>query len=122
MRDLMQPREKMIFIKEVDLLGPLMLDKLYKSGLTDFPVVDSYRHLTGVLHTEALNALEIKKTERASKYMEKAVYYLKDTDSLAHAIEEMERTNCYYFFVVDPEEHLAGYITVEMILNYFLGK
>ena len=121
-RDLMAPREKMVFVKEVDLLGPIMLDKLYKSGLTSFPVVDSYRRLKGVLHTEELNALEIKKTDRASKYMDKAIYYLHDNDSLAHAVEEMKQTNNYYFFVVDKEEHLAGFVTVEMILDYFLGE
>ena len=120
--DLMIPKSKMIFVNEKDLLGPLMLDKLYKSGFLNFPVVDNSNKVKGVLHTEALNALEIKKTDRAGKYMEKGVAYLHETDSLKKAVEEIERTNAYYFLVLDKNETLAGFFTVQMLLSYLLGS
>ena len=74
--DLMIPRSEMVFVNAKDLLGPLMLDKLYKSGFTNFPVIDNKNHVKGVIHTEALNALEIKKTDRAEKYMDKVHIFI----------------------------------------------
>lgn len=119
--DLMIPKSKMVFVNSKDLLGPLMLDRLYKSGFTNFPVVDNHDHVKGVIHTEALNALEIRKTDRAEKYMDKTVSYLHTTDSLEFAVEEIERTNSYYFLVLDPSDELAGFFTAKLLLDYLLG-
>lgn len=119
--DLMIPKEKMVFVHQKDFLGPLTLDKLYKSGYTNFPVVDDKDKVKGIIHTEALNALEIKKTDRAEKYIDKNVCYLHLNDSLKFAVEEIERTNSYYFLVLDDSDSLAGFFTVQMLLDYLLG-
>ncbi len=118
--DLMIPKTKMVFVNAKDILGPLVLDKLYKSGFTNFPVVDNQDKVKGVIHTEALNALEIKKTDRAEKYMSKDVNYLHTDDSLDFVIKEIERTNSYYFLVLDETDSLAGFFTIQMLLDYLL--
>ena len=120
--DLMSPKTSIVFVQNTEILGPLVLDRLYKSGFTNFPVIDSKEHIKGVIHTEALNSLKIKKAERADKYMDRGVHYLHTTDSLAHAVSEIERTNSYYFLVLDEENNLAGFFTTEMLLSYLLGK
>ncbi len=120
--DLMTPKSSIVFVKNTEILGPLVLDKLYKSGFTNFPVIDSKEHIKGIIHTEALNSLEIKKAERADKYMDRGVYYLHASDTLAHAVSEIERTNSYYFLVLDAENNLTGFFTTEMLLSYLLGK
>ena len=76
--------------------------------------------MIGVIHTEALNMLEIKKTDKAEKYVDNKVYYLHAEDSLKFAVEEIERTNSYYFFVLDRNEELAGFFTVQMLLDYLI--
>ena len=119
--DLMVPKKEMVFVNSKDILGPLVLDKLYKSGFTNFPVVDNKEKVVGVIHTEALNALEIKKTDRAEKYLDKKTYHLHVNDSLSFAVEEIERTNSYYFFVLDENDSLAGFFTTQMLLDYLLG-
>ncbi len=118
----MIPKSKMVFVNAEEILGPLVLDKLYKSGFTNFPVVDNSDKVKGIIHTEALNALEIKHTDRAEKYLDKSVYYLHINDSLSHAVSEIERTNSYYFLVLDHEDSLAGFFTIQMLLDYLLGK
>ena len=120
--NLMVPKDKMIFVKDTEILGPLVLDKLYKSGFTNFPVVNYKDKVLGIIHTEALNTLEIKKTDRATKYLDKNVNYLHTSDSLNFAIEEIERTNSYYFLVLDEDDSLAGFFTIQMLLDYLLGK
>ena len=120
--DLMAEKEQIVFVKKDEVLGPLTLDKLYKSGFTSFPVIDGRGKVVGTIHTEALNALEIKKTDRADKYMDERVSYLKMSDALAVAVEEIERTNCYYFLVTDENGELVGCFTIQMLLEYLVGK
>lgn len=119
--DLMATKESIIFVKRNEILGPLTLDKLYKSGYTSFPVIDHTKKVIGILHTEALNALEIKETDRAEKYLDPRVNYLHTTDSLQFVVEEIERTNSYYFLVLDKQESLTGFFTIQMLLDYLLG-
>lgn len=119
--DIMVPKSQMVFVNEKDFLGPLMLDKLYKSGFTNFPVVDNGNKVKGIIHTEALNMLEIKKTDRASKYMDKDVCYLHEDDNLEKVKAEIERTNSYYYLVLNKKDELAGFFTIQMLLDYLLN-
>lgn len=116
--DLMTKKSNMVFVNDKEFLGPLVLDKLYKSGFTNFPVTDGKGKVKGIIHTEAFNALEIKKTERVDKYIDKNVNYLHETDSLKFAVDEIKRTNGYYYLVLDKEENLAGFFTIQMLLDY----
>ena len=118
--DLMEEKSKMVFVRADEILGPLILDKLYKSGFKNFPVVNTKEKVIGILNTEALNDLSIKKTEKAEKYVDKSVNYLHTRDSLKFAMEEIVRTNGYYFLVLDSSENLAGFFTVEMLLKYVI--
>lgn len=118
---LMVPKNNMVFVNAKEVLGPLVLDKLYKSGFTNFPVVDNQDKVKGIIHTEALNALEIKKTDRAEKYMDTQVNYLHLTDPLDFVVKEIERTNSYYFLVLDSDDSLAGFFTIQMLLDYLLN-
>lgn len=120
--DLMALKNKIVFVKRKEVLGPLVLDKLYKSGFTNFPVVNERDDVVGIIHTEALNALEIKKTDLAEHYMDKNVNYLHINDSLKRAVEEIERTNSYYFLVKDEKEELVGCFTIQMLMDYLIGK
>ena len=119
--DVMVGKSKMVFVNEKDFLGPLMLDKLYKSGFTNFPVVDNSNKVKGIIHTEALNALEIKKTDRASKYMSSDVFYLHENDTLKKVVDEIERTNSYYYLVINDNDELAGFFTIQMLLDYLIN-
>lgn len=118
---LMAPRSQMVFVSDKEVLGPLVLDKLYKSGFTNFPVTNSKGDIIGIIHTEALNALEIKKTDRATKYLDHTVHYLRTTDSLKSAVEEIERMSCHFFLVQDGSGQTVGCFTVQMLLDYLLN-
>ena len=119
--DLMIAKSKMVFVKGSEVLGPLTLDKLYKSGFTDFPVVDTKEHVVGILHTEAMNALEIRETDRADKYLDKNIRYVVVTDPLSRVVDEMKNSGAAYFLVRDTGGELVGFITMAMVLDYLLG-
>lgn len=120
-KDIMVTKNNMVFVYEKDFLGPLTLDRLYKSGFLHFPVVDNKERVKGVIHTDALNTLEIKKTDRAEKYLDKNFEYLYEEDSLSAVIEKLRKTGCFYFLVLNEKEELAGFFTLEMLLDYLIG-
>ena len=118
--DIMIPKRDMVFVNEKDFLGPLMLDKLYKSGYTIFPVIDSKDHIKGVIRTEALNALEIKQTDRAEKYLDPDVRKLSPSDSLNTLVSEIKSTGSTFFLVENNSSELIGFVTINLLLDYFM--
>lgn len=120
--DIMMPKSEITFVYEHDFLGPLMLDKLYQSGSSHFPVMSSDgRQIIGLIHTDQLNSLEIKNTDRASNYIDKKVYYLRDDYTLEQAMAAFLRTNCFFFLVIDDTGKLVGLLTYKMLVAYLLG-
>lgn len=120
--DIMMPRSEITFVYEHDFLGPLMLDKLYQSGSSHFPVLSSDGHqIVGLIHTDQLNSLEIKNTDRATKYLDKKVYYLRADYTLEQAMSAFLRTNCFFFLVIDNAGQLVGLLTYKMLVAYLLG-
>ena len=120
--DVMMPRSEITFVYEHDFLGPLMLDKLYKSGSSHFPVLSSDgKQVVGVISTEQLNSLEIKNTDRAEKYLSKKIYYLRTDYTLEQALSAFIRTNCFFFIVIDIKGQLVGLLTYDMLVACLLG-
>ena len=120
--EIMMPRSEITFVYEHDFLGPLMLDKLYQSGSSHFPVLSSDGHqVIGLIHTDQLNSLEIKNTDRATKYLDKTVYYLRADYSLEQAMAAFLRTNCFFFLVIDKNGQIVGLLAYQMLIDYLLG-
>lgn len=120
--EIMTPRSDMTFVHENEILGPLMLDKLYKSGFSHFPIIDSRKKVIGALHTEALNSLEIKETDRAKKFLDPKVYYVRRDYTLEQTLAAFARTNAYFLLVVDGDGEVVGLITYQMLAEHLLGK
>lgn len=120
--ELMLPPSAITYVKEDEILGPLTLDRLYRSGFQHFPVIDKDRRLIGLIHTTALNSLEIKQTSRAREILDPKVYYLREDYTLNQALAAFLRTNCYFFLVIDRFERIVGMLTYEMIVDYLLGE
>lgn len=120
--DVMMPRSEITFVYEHDFLGPLMLDKLYQSGSSHFPVLSSDgRQVIGMIHTDSLNSLEVKNTDRATKYLDKKIYYLREDYTLEQAMSAFLRTNCFFFIVIDQSGQLVGLLSYKMLVGFLLG-
>lgn len=119
---IMLPREKITFVHEHDFMGPLMLDKLYKSGFSHFPVLSTDgRQIVGIIHTEMLNSLEIKKSDRAANFTDKTVYYLRADYTLEQAMSTFLRTNSFFFIVINAAGQVVGLLTYRMLVTHLLG-
>ena len=121
--DLMIPKEEIYFVKDDDVLGPLNLDKLYKSGYSIFPVIDKNEKIIGVLKTDSLNSLEIKDAKKAKKYLDGSrVVYLGQNDTIETIIDEFLKTNSLFFAVRNSENEIIGMVTFDIVIYYLLGK
>lgn len=120
--DIMLPREKITFVYEHDFLGPLMLDKLFQTGYSHFPVLSSDgKQVIGIIHTASLNSLEIRANERAGKYVDERVYYLRNDYTLDQAMAAFLRTNSFFYMVVNNQGKTVGLLTYKMLVRALLG-
>lgn len=120
--DVMTPREKVVFVNIRDFLGPLTLDRLYRSGSSMFPVVDENgRQVVGTLSTDRLNSLEIRENDTAEKYLDRRVCYLREDYSMEQAAAAFYRTHCYFFIVVNRMGQLVGTLNYRELVQTMLG-
>lgn len=113
---------KMVFVNKDEVLGPLVLDKLYRSGFTFFPVIDGREHIIGILHTALLNSLDIKETRPAREVMEPRVYYLRGDYSLEQALKAFLRTGSQVMLVIDQYEKLLGMLTFAQVMEFLFSQ
>lgn len=120
--EIMTPQLKMVFVNRDEMLGPLTLDKLYRSGFTYFPVVDNKKHIIGTLHTALLNSLDVKETQPAAQVMDPRVYYIRMDYSLEEALKAFLRTGSQLMLVVDHYERLVGMLTFAQVMDYLFSE
>ena len=120
----MTPRGVMDVVKANELIGPLMLDALHKTGHSRFPVTDGdIDHIIGVLHIRQLLTIDGKKNSQTARTaMEKKVYYINQDQTLEHALAAFLRTRHHLFVVVNGYRETAGILTLEDVLEALLGR
>lgn len=121
-KEVMTPKEEVIIIHENDFMGPLTLSRLYKSGLTHFPVVGPRGEIVGWIHTKTLFSLSIKETDRASAFLDKNVYYMSENYTLKEALAAFARTSCHFFVVVDDHGRVTGVMSFKKLISMIAGE
>ena len=114
-RDLMERDYPTVLGNE--FLGPLMLDRLYKSGCVDFPVMDISGKVLGRLHTTSLMSLEIAATDHAKKYMDNRIGEIADDAKLSEVVEKLLQADATIIVVRDAGKNMVGIITLSKLLN-----
>ncbi len=119
----MTPRGVIETIPKQELLGPLMLDTLHKTGHSRFPVIDGdLDHVVGMLHIKDLLSLGKKETETAEAAMENRVFYINQEQTLDHALAAFIKTRHHLFIVVNGYRETAGILTLEDVIEALLGR
>ena len=121
--EIMTPRGVLETIKKEDIIGPLLLDELHKTGHSRFPVIDGdIDHVVGILHIKELLTLDDKETKTAGKAMEKRVFYINQNQTLDHALAAFIKTRHHLFIVVNGYRETAGILTLEDVMEALLGR
>jgi putative hemolysin len=121
--EVMTPRGTIDSINKKELLGPLVLDDLHKTGHSRFPVIDGdMDHVVGTLHIQDLFTLDSRRSTTAEKAMEPRVFYIREDQSLQHALAAFVRTHHHLFIVINEFRETVGVVSLEDVIEALLGR
>ncbi len=122
-RDIMTPRGVIDSLKKDELLGPLVLDDLHKTGHSRFPVIDGdIDHVVGMIYIHNIFSLDAKKSVTAESSMEARVFYIREDQLLSHALMAFLRTHHHLFIVVNEYRETVGLLSLEDVIETLLGR
>jgi len=123
--DIMTPKSVVETVKRTEMLGPLVLDGLHKTGHNRFPVIeDDIDHVVGILYLRDVATLDGSKkhTAKVESAMSKQVYYIRQDHSLSQALTAFLKTHHHLFIVINEYRETVGIITLEDTIETLLGK
>jgi CBS domain containing-hemolysin-like protein len=122
-KEIMTPRGMIDSISRKEMLGPLVLDDLHKTGHSRFPVIDGdIDHIVGMLFIQDLLVVDSgKRTGSVEKAMEPRVFYIHEEQSLTHALAAFIRTRHHLFIVINEFRETVGAISLEDVMEALLG-
>lgn len=119
--DIMTPRSVINGVQADDVISPVLLDELHKSGHSRFPVFNTAKDaVVGILYIKDL--FEIRKHTLVSDVMHKPVNYVNQERELDHVLQAFIKTKQHLFVVVNSFAEITGLITIEDIVEQVLGR
>ena len=122
-KDYMTPRSVMNAIGAHELLGPVVLDDLHKTGHSHFPVLDGdIDHIVGILHIHTLFNLRDKESKMVKDIMEPRVLYIHEDQTLDHALAACIKHRRHLLIVINSYRETTGVITIEDAVEQIVGR
>lgn len=120
----MTPAGEIETIKHSEVLGPIMLDRLHKSGQAYFPVVKKdVNHVVGLLSLDdALLRAKTNAKTTAAELMQSPVFYLNEAQNLPEGLSAFLRVRTPLFIVVNEHQNTTGLITLSDIIKAMFGR
>lgn len=122
---IMTPKSVVDTIPQHEILGPLVLDDLHKTGHSRFPVINGdIDHVVGILYLRDVLTIDSAKkhTARVESAMSKKVFYIREDHTLSQALSAFLRTHHHLFIVINEFRETVGIITLEDTLEALLGR
>lgn len=121
-KDIMTPRSVVVTVAEEDTIGPILLDRLHKSGHSRFPVTQGdLDHTVGILYLHSLVPLD-PRIKKVSDIMSERVRYVHQDKPLDHILEAFLRTKCHLYMAVNEFEEVTGVVSIEDVLESLIGR
>lgn len=122
-REVMTPIDRLVTIDRHELLGPLVLNDLHKTGRHFFPVTNgSAGQIMGILGIDGYLTLDNKRSLTAEKAMTPHVVYVRDTASLRAAIKLFLQSHQHLLVVEDDQGDAVGVVTLHDCLGQLFGR
>lgn len=120
-QDVLVPLRAVRSVNINDNIGPSLMDELYKSGHSRFPVYENEpNNIVGTLYMRDM--VHRKSGGTVKDAMKKDVFYVHEDFTLWQALQAFLKTKKHLFIVVNSFEEFIGIITVEDILEQIIGK
>lgn len=122
-KDIMSPKEEIASIGKNEMLGPLVLDQLHKTGHSSFPVFDgSPDKIVGILNIEDIVSLKDKQSHMVKTVMHTHVHKISEEQSVEGALADFLHHHSHLFIVVDENEKTAGVVSLQDAVKSILGR
>ncbi len=122
-KDVMTPKSVISSVKAGEFLGPLVLSELHKLGHSRLPVIKGdIDHVVGMLYIQDLLTLDDKKSVTAEKAMEPKVFYIREDQTLQHALAAFLKTHHHLFVVINEYRETVGLLALEDVVEALLGR
>lgn len=121
----MTPKSVVDTVPSHEILGPLVLDGLHKTGHSRFPVINGdIDHVVGILYLRDVLTIDSgkKHTSRVEAAMSKKVFYIREDHTLSQALSAFLRTHHHLFIVINEFRETVGIVTLEDTLEALLGR
>lgn len=121
---IMTPKSMIDSVAASELLGPLVLDDLHKTGHSRIPVIENdIDHVVGVLHMRDLLTIDSgKRTSTVRKAMDPRVFYIREDQTLDHALAAFLKSHHHLFIVVNEYRETVGLLSLEDVSETLLGR
>ncbi len=119
---IMVPRSRIVTVDADETVGPVLLDRLHKSGFNVYPVVKKdLNSLQGLLYVRDIlePAPEVTKVKDA---LRPGVYYLPESAPLAVVLSSSLQSGRQLFIVVGDNGNITGLVTLRDALVKLLGS
>jgi len=124
-KEIMTPKSVIDSIDQDEVLGPLVLDDLHKTGHSRFPVTDGdIDHVVGILYIRDLLKIDgsKKKTPKVKQVMDENVCFIREDHDLKQALVAFLKTQKLLFVVINEFRETVGVLSLEDVLEALLGK
>lgn len=121
--EIMTPREDIVSVEHTELLGPLVLSDLHKTGHSCFPVIaHDLDHIVGMLDIREHLTLETQRSLTAAKSMMPLAFYIRGDQTLDHALAAYIRTRHHLLVVINDEGVTLGLLSLRDVLEALFGR
>lgn len=117
--DVMHTITNTVVVSETDVIGPLLLDELHRSGQQVFPVVNEQGSVKGIVYLSSLIELSAISTT-VKQALTSSLVYVDADDSISITIERLIKARAWAAIVRNKEP--VGIIVLEDALHALLGK
>ncbi len=119
-KELMIPRNKVITVADSELLGPLVLHDLHKTGHTIFPVIKGDA-VVGLLDSTDHFDLHTKESVHVRSVMHSDVTEVDEGASLNEALRALLSTKEQLLIVVNDDGKMTGIVSLKDIVRAIVG-
>ncbi len=122
-KDIMSVKEKIASIGKNEMLGPLVLDQLHKTGHSSFPVFDgSPDKIVGILNIKDIVSLKDKQSHMVKTVMNTHVHKIFEEQFVEDVLADFLHHRSHLFIVVDENEKTAGVVSLQDVVKTILGR
>jgi CBS domain containing-hemolysin-like protein len=116
----MVPKRDVITVRESDIIGPILMDELYESKFSRYPVLASNSDaIVGTLYLRDL--VSAKHGGTVHEVMRDRVMYVHEDQTLYQVLHAFLTTKHQLFVVINNSEEYVGIITIDDVLEQIIG-